>query len=86
MRLTVLLLSMSIFLTSAHLVMAGDSSVNVQINNSLNTKNTTSYSSETKTKIDIEQSGNGTSEVKVNGKEYKVEGPGELHINEKVTW
>lgn len=60
----------------------GGSSVNVKINNSLNSGNSTSYHSSTSTKVNINQEGEGTSEVKINGKEWKVEGPGDINVNE----
>lgn len=60
----------------------GNSSVNVNVNNEVNTGSQNTTSSQTNTKVDIEQSGEGHSSVKINGKEYKVDGTGSLHINE----
>lgn len=85
MRLTALIITPILFFGVTTIAFAGDSSVNVRINNNVNSKSTTTYSSHTKTKIDIEQEGNGYSEVTVNGKEYKVEGPGELHVDEYIS-
>lgn len=84
MRVAVLFTTilLSIFLSPVY---AEGSSVKVNINNTVNsTTNSDSSTSDTKAKIDIEQSGNGTSQVTVNGKEYKVEGVGELHIDENI--
>lgn len=63
------------------------SSVHVEINNSVNTnsKNKSGSSSKTDTKVDISQEGEGTSSVKINGKEWKLEGPGEIHVNNDDT-
>lgn len=60
-----------------------DSSVTVDISNNVNTgNNSTSYTSEGTTTVDISQSGNGTSRVVINGKEWLLEGPGEIHVDE----
>ena len=55
----------------------------VKINNQLgsNTNSNTSNTS-TSTKVEIDQSGEGTSEVSVNGKEWKLEGPGTISVDE----
>lgn len=62
-----------------------NSSVNVNIKNNVNTGGTNTSTSKTQTNIDIHQTGNGTSKVNVNGKEYKVEGPGDLSVHEGNT-
>lgn len=61
----------------------GNASVNININNNINT-GSSSYTSTSKTdtKIDLQQGGNGTSTVKINGKEWKLDGPGEIHVDE----
>ncbi len=60
-----------------------NASVKVNIKNNVNTgSNTSSYQSETNTKVNISQTGEGTSSVTVNGKEWKLEGPGEINVNE----
>ena len=63
-----------------------DSSVNVKINNSFGTtnSNTSNVQGESTTRVEINQEGTGTSSVNVNGKEYKVEGPGNLNVEEKT--
>lgn len=62
---------------------SGDSSVDVNINNQVNTDNNiNSASSETNTKVEIHQEGEGTSQVKVNDKEWVLEGPGDISVNE----
>lgn len=61
----------------------GDSSVNVEVNNEVNTGS--SYTSTTTTgttNVEIHQTGTGTSTVRVNGKEWKVEGPGDISVSE----
>lgn len=63
----------------------GGSSVNVKVNNNVNgtnTSSTTTSTTQTKTNVNIDQSGDGHSSVTINGKEYKVDGPGSLNINE----
>ena len=83
MKPAALIISTLVFLSFAQISSAGDSSATVKINNKINTGSSTStYSSNTSTKIDIENDGGGTSQVTINGKEYKVEGEGELHIDE----
>jgi predicted aldo/keto reductase-like oxidoreductase len=62
----------------------GNSSV--KINNNVNT-GSDSYSSEegsTSTKVEIHQSGEGTSEVNINGKEWKLDGPGDISVEENT--
>ena len=57
--------------------------MNVYIQNNVNTgKSINSSTSKTRTKVDIQQDGNGTSSVTVNGKEWKLDGPGEIHMDE----
>lgn len=60
-----------------------NSSVEVNIKNNVNTKGTTTTpTSETSTSVNISQTGEGTSLVKINGKEWKLEGPGEINVKE----
>src|SRR3989338_2068165 len=63
----------------------GESRVNVRVNNISNSSVSSYTQSTSRTKINIEQSGEGTSEVKVNGKEWKLEGPGEISVDETST-
>ena len=60
---------------------ASAASVRVNVNNDINS-GFNSYSSETRTKVNISQDGEGTSSVKVNGKEWSLEGPGEISVDE----
>src|SRR3989344_526047 len=61
----------------------GGSSVKVNLKNNVNTGNYNySSSSQTDTNVNIKQTGEGTSSVKINGKEWKLEGPGEIDVNE----
>lgn len=61
----------------------GTSSNRVIINNNVNTgSNTSTVESSTNTTIDIDQEGEGTSEVTINGKTWKQEGPGSISIKE----
>ena len=64
-------------------VNGSDASVNVNIQNNVNTQssNTTTTKSSS-TKVHISQEGEGTSQVVINGKEWKLEGPGEINVNE----
>ena len=63
-----------------------NSEVDVKIDNNFGTgtTNTSSVKSESTTKVDITQEGTGTSSVTINGKEYKVEGAGSLHVDEST--
>lgn len=76
----VIFIFISLFFTSP--VLAGESSVNVSVSNHTGNSTSTSYTSEGKTDVYINQTGEGTSSVKVNGKEWKLEGPGEIKVNE----
>lgn len=85
MKLPALILTSALFIsfTSSANAASGGSSVNVRINNSLNSGNVSSQSfSKTETKVNISQEGEGTSSVTINGKEWKLEGPGEISVNE----
>lgn len=64
--------------------LGGSSNVDVKIDNKVNTGNqkTTTMTQTSKTNIDIEQSGEGHSEVTINGKKYSVDGPGSLHVSD----
>lgn len=63
----------------------GNNTINVE--NNVNSDSTTSVtsSSDSNTKVYIEQSGKGTSQVNVNGKEYKLEGPGKIDVTTSNT-
>ena len=65
----------------------GSSNVDVKIDNKVNTgsQKTTTTTQTSKTNIDIEQSGEGHSEVTINGKKYSVDGPGSLHVTNSAT-
>lgn len=67
-------LALFLFLTAfAYKVGAGESKVNVSVSN------------QSRTDVYINQTGQGTSSVKVNGKEWKLEGPGEIKVNESTS-
>lgn len=59
----------------------GDSSVNVNVNNNVNTGGSSTVEKSNETRVHISQTGNGTSEVKVNGESWRLEGPGEINEN-----
>ncbi|KKQ77299.1 MAG: hypothetical protein UT00_C0015G0010 [Parcubacteria group bacterium GW2011_GWA1_38_7] len=61
----------------------GVSSIKVNVNNNVNVKNDETFvSSDTTTKVLINQTGEGTSSVKINGKEWNLEGPGTISFDE----
>ena len=61
----------------------GNSSVKVDIKNNVNTgSSTNSVNGTTTTNVDIDQTGSGTSEVTINGKTWKQEGPGSITVSE----
>jgi hypothetical protein len=63
----------------------GNSTTQVNIKNNVNTGGSVnSYKSETKTDVHISQEGEGTSSVTINGKEWKLEGPGEINVDENT--
>lgn len=59
-------------------------SVSVEVNNQVNTGNYSKTTTTTtgKTNIEIHQTGDGTSSVNINGKEWKLEGPGDISVQE----
>lgn len=59
------------------------SSVNVNIENEINTEsNTRSYTSSTsETSVYINQEGEGTSSIRINGEKWSLDGPGEIEVN-----
>jgi len=59
-----------------------DTNSSVSISNNVNTNSNTESSSKTNTSVSIHQVGEGTSEVTINGKTYKQDGPGDININE----
>jgi hypothetical protein len=54
----------------------------VYINNNVNTGYDSYSSSQTNTRVEIHQEGEGTTSVKINGKEWKLEGPGNISEEE----
>lgn len=80
MKIPAYILSTFFFLTTVGTAYAG--SVNVNIKNNLNSDDSSQISSSTHTKVNISQEGEGTSSVTVNGKEWKLEGPGEINVDE----
>lgn len=60
-----------------------DSNIKVDINNNVNSNTNSNSSTSNKTNVSIHQEGGGTSEVTINGKTYKQEGPGDININEE---
>jgi len=81
-----LLLLLSIFVptsayassSSVHVETSGSES-HVTVNNSVQSTSSTQVTQNGTTEVNIEQSGNGHSEVNINGKKWKVDGPGEVH-------
>ncbi|KKU64275.1 MAG: hypothetical protein UX87_C0007G0015 [Candidatus Amesbacteria bacterium GW2011_GWA1_47_16] len=69
-----------ILLASASAVHAESSSVKVF--SEIISNSSTSVTSRTDTNVSISQTGEGTSSVKINGKEYRLDGPGEIKVNE----
>lgn len=64
--------------SSVHVETSGSES-HVTVNNSVQSTSSTQVTQNGTTEVNIEQSGNGHSEVNVNGKQWKVDGPGEIH-------
>lgn len=58
------------------------SNVDVDINNNVNTTNSTKTSQSSKTNVEIDQTGEGTSKVKINDKEWSLSGPGNISVSE----
>lgn len=70
---------------TAHAENTGNSSSEVRIINQVNTGGTSTTSTTTtegSTNVEIHQTGEGTSSVTVNGKEWKLEGPGDISVQE----
>jgi hypothetical protein len=61
---------------------SGENTVRIE-NNTGSQNNTTQFKSSTKTNVEIHQDGEGTSTVKVNDKEWKLEGPGDISVTEE---
>ncbi len=59
---------------------SGDTSIKVNINNQMGTSQT-STSVKSQSSVRIHQSNDGASEVKINGEEYKLEGLGDINID-----
>lgn len=64
--------------SSVHVETSGSDS-HVTVNNSVQSTSSTQVTQNGTTEVNIEQSGNGHSEVNVNGKQWKMDGPGEIH-------
>lgn len=60
-------------------VETNSSESHVTVNNSVQSSSNTQVTQNGSTEVNIEQSGNGHSEVTINGKQWKVDGPGEVH-------
>ena len=66
---------------------SGESSkVDVKIDNKVNTGNSfvSTKTASSKTSVEINQTGEGTSEVNINGKQWKLEGPGNISAPEET--
>ena len=98
MKITAVSLFLVIFLLSASSASAttitnnvrvnangSNANANVNISNNINSSSNYSSSSESRTSVSISQTGEGESSVTVNGKEWKVEGLGEIKVNENNT-
>lgn len=83
MKKTAISLMYLFFVLSTPNAFASES--HVEVHTDVNTGNSSTTTSTTKTDIDINQTGDGKSEVKVNGKEYKVDGPGQLSVHDGKT-
>lgn len=57
----------------------------VKINNQLGTNTNSTTTPTSKTNVEINQTGEGTSKVTINGKEWKLEGPGNITVSEEST-
>lgn len=79
-RTAYILTVIALTLSSVSPVIAASSKV--YINNNVNSGYNSYSSSQTNTKVEIHQEGDGTSSVKINGKEWKLEGPGDITVNE----
>lgn len=71
--------------TKINVSVEGDSSSSVIVDSVTESSQTNVHTSQTDANVQISQTGEGTSSVTINGKEYKVEGPGELKVNESVS-
>jgi hypothetical protein len=62
----------------------GENTVRIENKTSSQTS-TTQLKSSTKTNVEIHQDGEGTSTVKVNDKEWRLDGPGDISVSEDST-
>lgn len=86
MKIPALTFILSLFLVFSMDVQAstGGSSVKVKINNKVNS-DSSSFRSSSRTNVNIHQEGEGTSQVTINGQEWKLEGPGDINVNQDST-
>ncbi|OGE14390.1 hypothetical protein A3F00_04575 [Candidatus Daviesbacteria bacterium RIFCSPHIGHO2_12_FULL_37_11] len=62
----------------------GSAKVNVDINNNINTSSSTNIQeSSSKTNVEINQTGDGTSKVKINDREWSLSEPGNISVSEE---
>lgn len=66
-------------------IQSSGGSSTVKINNQMGANTTSTQTTSTKTNVEINQSGEGTSKVNINGKEWKLEGPGNISVSEEST-
>ena len=55
----------------------------VKVNNQMGSNTNSTNTSSSKTNVEIHQTGEGTSKVSINGKEWKLEGPGDISVSEE---
>lgn len=88
---TMIILPPSVFAGSTNIknnvdidVNGGSSNVNVGINNNVNTSGSPdTQKSSSKTNVEINQTGQGSSKVKINYKEWGLNGPGNISVSEE---
>ena len=83
-----LLLPMKVDATSSNVrvnTSSDNSNIRVNVDSNVNSSSTSEISTSSSTNVHINQSGEGTSTVKINGKEYKLEGPGEINASNGST-
>lgn len=59
-------------------------SSSVKIDNNVNTGSNTQTSQTSKTSVEIHQTGEGTSNVNINGKQWQLKGPGDISVSEST--
>lgn len=60
----------------------GNSGATVKIDTSVNSQNNSIATVWSETRVNINQTGDGTSEVRINGQTWKQEGPGTISVNQ----